>query len=355
MTDNGSNGGELAFGIFDWVDRNSRLSLSETYEQRLRMLELADEGGFFCYHIAEHHGTPLAIAPSPNLFLAAVAQRTSRLRFGPLVQLLPLYNPLRNVEEVCFLDNLSDGRLELGIGRGISPEELAIYGLTAAEARERFQECFDILIMGLRTGQVTYQGKYYNIENAPLPVAPQQKPYPPLWYPTSNLDRVAWVAQQGFNTLFGFTRTSLDSIAAGVREYKRVWDEHADDAGRLNGHVAHPRLGATRHVFVASSDAEAEAIARPAYNEFDRNYVIRPGRDEGGESRRGDYDTAVTWGGIMAGSPDSVRAQVQHFLDESGANYFVGTFAFGGLTTEQVLSSMRLFIDEVMPTVKLRF
>ena len=215
----GANG-DLKFGIFDWIDHNAGLNLHETYEQRLRMLELADEAGIWCYHVAEHHGTPLAVAPSPNLFLAAAAERTERLRLGPLVQLLPLNNPLRNIEEVCVLDNLSDGRLELGIGRGVSPEELEIYGLTIDEGRERFQECFDILLQGLRTGRVTYKGKYYNIHDAPVTIEPQQRPYPPLWYPTSSPDRVAWVAKEGFNTLFGFTRTGMDVIAAGVAQYR---------------------------------------------------------------------------------------------------------------------------------------
>jgi alkanesulfonate monooxygenase SsuD/methylene tetrahydromethanopterin reductase-like flavin-dependent oxidoreductase (luciferase family) len=342
---------ELKFGIFDWIDRNDRLSLTETYDQRLRMLELADEAGIWCYHLAEHHGTPLAVAPSPNLFLSAAAERTSRLRFGPLVQLLPLYNPLRNIEEICFLDNLSGGRLELGIGRGISAEELSIYGYEIGEARERFDECFDILLQGLRTGYVTYHGKYYNLDDAPVTIKPLQKPMPPLWYPTSSPERVEWVAREGFNTLFGFTRTGLDVIASGISLYKQIWQKHHDDPERINAHVAEPRLGATRHVYVAASAAEAEETARDAYTDFDHNFLTRPGR-VGQESRRGDFDTAVDWGGIMVGTPDSVREQVQGFIDASGANYFVGTFAFGSLTTDQVLSSLKLFADEVMPNLK---
>jgi alkanesulfonate monooxygenase SsuD/methylene tetrahydromethanopterin reductase-like flavin-dependent oxidoreductase (luciferase family) len=110
-------------------------------------------------------------------------------------------------------------------------------------------------------------------------------------------------------------------------------------------------MGATRHVFVADTDEQAVEIARDAYNLFDRSFVMRPGRDGSGESRRGDFETAVGWGGIFAGSPDTVRKQVQGFLDESGANYFVGTFAFGNLTTDQILNSLRLFSREVMPAV----
>ena len=343
---------ELKFGIFDWIDTNNRLSLNETYDQRLRMLEIADEAGIWCYHIAEHHGTPLSVAPAPNLFLAAVAERTSRLRFGPLVQLLPLNNPLRNIEEICLLDNLSGGRLELGIGRGISPEELAIYGQSSDEARERFQECFEIMLQGLQTGYVTYHGKYYNLDEAPVTVEPFQRPYPPLWYPTSNPERVDWVASHGFNTLFGFVRTPMDIIASSVARYKEAWQAHKDDADRLNGHVSQPRFGATRHIFVADSAEKAEEAAREAYTQFDNSFLMRPGGRLSQESRRGNYDTAVEWGGLFVGTPDTVREKVQAFIDVSGANYFVGTFAFGNLTTGQVLNSMKLFTGEVMPNVK---
>src|SRR5918911_5042851 len=89
----------LPFGIFDWLDRNDPV-LGDTYEQRLRLLEAADQAGFYCYHLAEHHGTPLGMAPSPSLLLAAASQRTRRLRLGPLVYLLPLYNPVRLAEKI---------------------------------------------------------------------------------------------------------------------------------------------------------------------------------------------------------------------------------------------------------------
>lgn len=343
---------DLSFGIFDWIDRNQGLSLHDLYEQRFRMLECAEETGFWCYHLAEHHGTPLGMAPSPNLFLAAAAQRTQRLRLGPLVQLLPLYNPLRNIEEVCILDNLSNGRLELGVGRGISPAELAIYNVSGEESRDRFQECLDILLMGLSTGHISYEGRYYTIKDADLPMRPMQRPYPPLWYPTSASDRVPWVAKEGFNTLFGFARTTTEQTATEIALYRSLLAKHEGEEGRLNGHVSQRRYGVTRHVYVAESDGEAIEVARAAYEEFDRNFRDRPGRRPDEPSRRGDFNTAVSWGTIITGSPETVRAKVQEFIDGTGANYLCGTFAFGSLTTDQVLRSMRLFAEEVIPKVK---
>ncbi len=129
----------LTFGIFDWLD-DARRGLAETWEERLRMLEYADRAGFFAYHLAEHHGTPLSTAPSPNLFFTLLAKRTTRLRFGPMVYLLPMYHPVRLIEEICLLDQVSGGRFELGVGRPASPHEAALYGVEMAEARAAAHE-----------------------------------------------------------------------------------------------------------------------------------------------------------------------------------------------------------------------
>src|SRR5262249_44325269 len=124
----------MDFGVFDHVDR-SRSAVADYYEERLATVELFDRAGFHSYHVAEHHATPVGMAPSPSVFLAAVAQRTRRLRFGPMIHALPLYHPLRMIEEICMLDQISGGRLDVGFGRGASPIELDLFGTNPAEAR----------------------------------------------------------------------------------------------------------------------------------------------------------------------------------------------------------------------------
>jgi len=96
----------MKFGLFEHMDY-SGVPLGQQFENRLSLLEVCDRYGFYAYHLAEHHGTPLGLAPSPGLFLAAVAQRTKRLRFGPLAYSLPLYHPIRLIEEICMLDQMS--------------------------------------------------------------------------------------------------------------------------------------------------------------------------------------------------------------------------------------------------------
>src|SRR5262245_36081734 len=107
----------MDLGIFDHLEQRD-VPLHEFYESRLRLLERYDEAGFAAYHLAEHHATPLGLAPVPGIFLAAATQRTRRIRLGPCVYCVPLYDPLRLIEEVCMLDHLSHGRFDFGVGRG---------------------------------------------------------------------------------------------------------------------------------------------------------------------------------------------------------------------------------------------
>src|SRR5258707_6270503 len=126
---------DLEFGVFDHLDRND-LPLREYYEQRLKVIEALDRSGFYAYHVAEHHFTPLGMAPSPSVFLSAIAQRTTRLRFGTFVYALPVHHPLRVLEEICMLDHMSGGRLVIGFGRGSVAVEISFYGQKAEKRQQ---------------------------------------------------------------------------------------------------------------------------------------------------------------------------------------------------------------------------
>ena len=125
----------MKFGLFDHVDRGAG-TLHNFYEDRLRIAEKYDKAGFYAYHTAEHHATSLGMASSPNVYMSAVAQRTRRLKFGPLVYCLPQYHPIRLFEEICMLDQMSGGRLQVGVGRGISEIESSYFGIDAADVGE---------------------------------------------------------------------------------------------------------------------------------------------------------------------------------------------------------------------------
>jgi alkanesulfonate monooxygenase SsuD/methylene tetrahydromethanopterin reductase-like flavin-dependent oxidoreductase (luciferase family) len=345
----------LRFGIWDWLDRPPGLPVAELYEQRLRVLQAAERAGFYCYHLAEHHGTPLSAAPSANLFFAAASQRTRRLRLGALVYLLPMYHPLRLVEEIAMLDHLTRGRLEVGVGRGASPYELAMFGLSPQAAPEVFREALDVLVQGLTTGDLTYQGRYFQFADTRADLRPLQQPYPPLWYPTTNAQSIPWVAREGFNTIygFGFLSPTLQDTRQQLDQYAALHAQHAGEPGRLNGHVREPLYGFTRQVYVAETDAQALREARAAFADFFANFnYLWALHDNDRYSGRVDFDRLVEQELLLVGSPATVRAQLERYVAAAGGNYFAGTFAFGSLSGDQILRSLDLFAREVMPAFR---
>src|SRR5687767_2120799 len=131
---------KLQFGIFDWIEA-SRRTPAQVYEHKLELAAAADRAGLHAYLIAEHQGTPLSIDGSPSVLLSAMFQRTKRLRAGALTFCLPWYDPYRFYNEVCMLDQMSGGRVELGVGRGVSPIESKIFGLqNIDESRRKYRE-----------------------------------------------------------------------------------------------------------------------------------------------------------------------------------------------------------------------
>jgi len=328
----------VAFGIFDHVDRGDE-PLATLYAQRLRLVEAADAAGFRTYHVAEHHATPLGMAPTPGVFLGAVAQRTRRLRFGPLVYLLPLYTPLRLIEEICMLDHLSGGRFELGVGRGISPYELAYSGVDFLAAQEIYEEALEVILAGLKGGRLTHRGRHFTYRGVPMELTPVQAPHPPLWQGVVRPDGAADAARRGVNIVSTLGSPALKPL---VERYFETW------SGR--GGAPAPLVGAQRSVFVADTDAEALRLARPAYQRWYeslthlwRQFNTVPMRFAETLDRAIEIDTAVV------GSPATVRAEVERHLAASGCNYFVGRFVYGNMPLDAALRSLDLFATEVMP------
>ena len=188
----------MKFGVFDHMD-DAGVPLAQLYADRLRLAEAYDRAGIYAYHLAEHHATPLGCASSPGLFLAALAQCTTKLRFGPMVYLLPFYHPLRLIEEVCMLDQMSGGRFEPGVGRGVSPIETTLFGLEFAQTQAMYHEAFQVLLKGLTSDELTFEGKFYPFHNVPMVLRPVQRPHPPLWYGVNVPDNAEWPAANDVN------------------------------------------------------------------------------------------------------------------------------------------------------------
>lgn len=335
----------MRFGAFDHLD-HAGTSLAAQYETRLRLAECYDAAGFHCYHVAEHHCTPFGIAPSPLLFLSAVAQRTARLRIGPLVLPLPLYEPLRLYQEICMLDQISGGRLDLGVGKGISPHELAFFGHDVDAAQARFHESLALLRAAFGAGTLDFEGRFHRFRDVPLPMRPRQQPHPPLWYGVLKPETAEWSARQGMHIVCG--NGPAAEVRACVDRYRATWQESAapgDDE---------PLIGLTRQIVIAPDDASALRVAKRAFAGFRRSFVWlweRNGDPMASCLLPEDFEAVQQHGEALAGSPDTVTRVLGEQLEASGANYLVCRFAFGDLSESEMLQSVDLFVSRVMPAL----
>ncbi len=372
----------LRFGVFDHIEPVPGLGLDRIYRERLIQIERLDAAGFHAYHLAEHHTPAIhSLAPSQNVFLGAVAQRTRRMRFGPCVYVLPLHHPLRLIEEISMLDNLSGGRLEIGVGRG-GVMEAYFWGQEADPETNyaRYCETLAILREGLSHDHLTYAGRFHSFDQLPMYLRPLQQPSPPLWY----MRNPVTAAMEGMHTILV---GSLESLPESVTRYRAAWEEH-QGAGALTTQGHEPLIGLVVHLVVADTDEEALRAAGPAWEKYRWNLAAprrleaekrnltqflqakdgsfgfvgeRPAglparemrRDIEAELERFDQQKQRPHknrlGGVaLAGSPHAVHEYMEEYL-ASGANYFVCSFQWGDLTHEQAMRSVELFATEVMP------
>jgi alkanesulfonate monooxygenase SsuD/methylene tetrahydromethanopterin reductase-like flavin-dependent oxidoreductase (luciferase family) len=372
----------MQFGVFDHIEPVQDTPLSEIYELRLKQLEAFDQSGFYAYHLAEHH-TPAvhSLAPSQNVFLAAASQRTRNLKLAPCVYVLPLHHPIRLVEEISMLDHLSNGRLEIGVGRG-GVMEAFFWGQDSDSDTnyKRYLETLDVVKQGLESEFLSYDGEHYQFDNLPMRLAPIQKPYPPLWY----MRNAETAAIEGMNTIVVGT---LNSLHRETTRYKRVWDEtHGKESLTIQNQT--PKIGLVVHMVIADTDNEAIEIATPAWEKYRWNLgaprrieaekrgltqfqssndgsfgfvgdrpINLPDREtrkdieaelERFDSQSDSHDPTRLGGVALAGSPDSVKRYMEEYIATS-ANYFMCSFQWGDLSHENAMKSIELFSEKIMP------
>ena len=328
----------LRFGVFDHMDGGT-VPPAQLFEERLRIVEAYEQGGFDGYHVAEHHSTPLGRAPSPSVYLAAVAARTKRLRFGPMVYLLPMYHPLRLAEEVMMLDQLGNGRLDVGIGTGISLLELQSFGIDKADSSELFDDALAVMKQVWTQDSVTFESRNYTFKDVPVVTRPVQKPHPPLFYGVGHPEAAPARLAAGFH---GITMSPREAV-------RGIWtSEEATAAVRGDDRS----LGVARLVVVDRDGAKAWDLARRAYRVWERSFHylwrlfdVAPVFGW----RPTEYDGMADLGIAIAGNPDEVAGTIQAHLEETGSNYFVGQFVFGDMSLAEGLRSIELFATDVMP------
>jgi len=352
----------VQFGIFDHIEGMPGTSMGQLLQDRLDLIRVADQAGFFAYHLAEHHGTDLCMAPNQEIFLAAAAQVTDTIRLGPLVKILPFHHPLRVIEDICLLDQLTDGRVEYGVGRGIAAIEHFWFQGDWFASRERFDEAMAIILRGLQTGVTGGAGgKHYDFPEITLTMRPAQSPNPPMWY-------------AGNPTVAGRYGLGLvwpGAIPQDVYElYLATWEEYKDDPVRADAPGARPRVGTTMLLGIGDDDAEGKAIAargfrglmrrivevhtfdRLALDEREAEAALNPlARGAQALMSPGGEEALMPMLTADSGSVSHVTDCLQALLAEGRSDYIILQLPTGDMTYAESRATLETFIEKVAPAL----
>lgn len=346
----------MQFAHMSHIWRKPSLSPAQRFAELWREVELCDTLGFDYGFAVEHHVDPdESLSCSPPLYISGAAARTRQMRLGALGWMVPLADPLRMVEEVVALDHVTEGRLEVGIVSGAVPKHFTPFKGDFERRRERALEGYDLLKTACANpAGFDFKGPFHEYANVALPMPPYQQPHPPVWFETRHPPTLAYLADEGVDT--GYTHyVPRDEMAEVYRPYLDRW--------RAAGHPRPPRINYWILVYVDETDDRAWEIAGPSwvftYNEIARVDGLIESRIRRGELRGAEMLQHFTDPPYMRehaigliGSPDTVATKLREYAHEGLFNTLLGEFNFGTLTEEQVLRSIRLFGEEVIPRLR---
>ena len=345
----------MRFGTFSYNQSRPSVPEKQAFEELLDQVLLTERLGFDEAWFAEHHHSDYGMLASPNLIIAALAPRTKRLRMGNLVSVLPLYDPMRFAEECGMLDILTDGRLNVGLGRGVPKDDMK-HRLDRDTAQARFEEGIEILLRAWTGETFSFAGKAWGYEEISCRPLPLQKPHPPIYYGATSPDSPAMVARRGWN--LALSRQPLANCAKAIRSYRDERAKHAELRG--NGDAI-----MVRDIYVADSDEQAWREAGPqitrfwqlATDNFWRGESVSPESLPKFTERYPYFPGGLTvqkmdeWGTSLIGSPETVVKKARQMVEIAKPDSLVGMFSFGGLKHEQVMRSIDLFASKVMPAL----
>jgi alkanesulfonate monooxygenase SsuD/methylene tetrahydromethanopterin reductase-like flavin-dependent oxidoreductase (luciferase family) len=358
--------GKLEFGIFDSFgpfEMKEFPSVAEVYEVHLCEAREAEQLGYRYYFFIEHQNSPVCYVTAPTVYLTALASRTSTLRFGLMIYQLPFHHPIRLAQDLATLDQLSRGRLEFGTGTGVLAHEFMRWNLPFDQRHEMSVEALEIIVKAWTAETVTYQGKYWQFDEALPNPKPYQEPHPPIWVAAHSAGSFEYAAAHNYHIA---QNIDVDTVVAEKFEYyRRLWHQHKH-AGPM------PRAFLTRHVHVAETDAQARAEAEPnlvmgyiqggeliaktrlgfgppgleaAERSTPERQELRRVFQECGKS----YDFWIDNGLALVGSPDTVIRKLEQQRQLTGYDVFAARHRIGHLEPALAHKSLQLFAKYVMP------
>jgi alkanesulfonate monooxygenase SsuD/methylene tetrahydromethanopterin reductase-like flavin-dependent oxidoreductase (luciferase family) len=328
----------------EWTEAIERRVYAETLEQ----LEFADTLGYNTAWIARHHGTAgFSHTSSPEIIFGALSTRTSRLRFGFGVELLPLVHPVFVAERTATLDLISHGRVEVGTGRTMGLNQLRLFGVNIESTRERWLESIRLLPRLWTEKDVVHEGKYWQWQ-APITTVPRtiQKPHPPLWVAASRNETARLAGTHGLGMLMSSFRSPADLID-DFAAYKEAIRHPTDQIGHFRNDQASVVCVAVCH---DPNDSAANQRARAASLYYLGKVRKGYGENQGaGASINTIPDEDVFEKGILrVGDPDYMVQSVKEY-QAIGADRMMLLIQLAGLPHTDVMRSLELFGKRVIP------
>jgi probable F420-dependent oxidoreductase len=341
----------MKFGLFFafQVVPGTGVPLDEPYRDMLDCLPRAEELGYGSTWVASHHVQPDGWTPSPLIALAGAAARTERMRLGTGALLAPLYAPFKLAEDVATLDNLSGGRVTLGVAPGYVSEEFLAHDVPRDERVARMEETLDLLQAAWTQESFSFHGKFFTVEpETSLSPKPVQRPHPPIWYAVSALPSLRRAAKRGC-VLLPSPRHELFEL----EEHFRVYDETCAAAG-----YEPDERPVIREVFLADTHERAEELAAPGIEYLFRE-LYGAKSAEGERQLRTDSGEVITdkrqavfeslKGRFIIGDPDYAIEQIQRYRDKLGMTELICWMHVPGVSGADAMRSVELFAREVMP------
>ena len=356
----------MKFAHFAHVWGKEGMSPAERYRQLWRELQLCDELGFDYGFCVEHHFRPdESWMSAPSLYAVGGGARTKRIRLGGMGHIVPLHHPLRLTEEIALADNMIEGRLEVGLVPGITPANFGPFGVNYETRREVTMEFVGFLKAAFGAKEsFDFAGKYHTVKQGRLAVLPAQRPHPPLWIETRDPATLEFCAREGIHTGYFITYPRAD---AKVR-----YEKFLADWKKLR--TTTPRIGYSTVVYVDDTDGKAIDKAMAHAGSAYRGFFGRPknqaelerAQNEAAErhERVGDFEGGVILRNILKpdyllehdlgliGAPETVATKLKSFAADGHFNTFMGEFNFGELSEPDLMRSIRLFGERVIPALR---
>lgn len=342
----------MHFGLFFLMQRDPDWSEEDVYDAEVAQMVAAEAFGFESVWIAEHHFSDYGLCPVPPVLAASVAARTRMLRVGMGVSLLPLHDPILLAEQLAVLDQVSGGRLDVGIGRGQIGPDYETFGASYEESRERVEEGIELMHRAWLGEAFSFDGRFRRVERLRVVPRPRQRPHPPLFIAANSPDSVVAAARLGLPTLSSFfiPASELAQRHEIYRAEVMAWTGDADKARALLA-----ESWGMRCVYVAPDRATALAAVEGPFMAYQQRLSERANvRDRLSHARLQPFASYIESGRAIFGSPDEVAEGLARYAEETGYQRILLLMALAGLPAADTLRSMELFATRVLPQLRSR-